>query len=230
MLLFRRGKFAMRFGFTILFFVVFATSANLAQTPNCSTADVVPGHIISKKPPQYPFRAKLAHLEGEVVVDAKIGKNGHVYAPTALTGPAILQKAAVDAVRDWVYTPFICGGEPVEVDTTFTASFKIPPKEKMPKGRVFVPGSVMEGLLITRVQPLYPEHQLSEHRSAEVALRVVIGPSGDVEDAFAINGYLDFQQAAIDSVMQWKYKPYIVKGKPVEVLTDATVTFGVLAQ
>src|SRR5262249_21634821 len=154
------GKVRMRIGFVATLLVTLAACHCWAQSN-----EVIPGHIISKAEPKYPLSAKMAHLEGEVVINAKIGKDGHVIDPTAVSGPPLLQKTAVDAVKDWVYTPYMRGGEPVEVETTYTISFKV--TEKLPKGRLFVPGPVMQGNLITTVQPQYPQDQITEHRSAE---------------------------------------------------------------
>jgi len=230
MLLCRLGELVMRCGSAVMFVVLFVASVTFAQTPSSVATDVIPGHIISKTPAQYPAVAKLAHLEGQVVIKARIGKDGHVSSLTAVSGPDVLQKAAIDAVRQWVYTPYTRGGEPVEVETVITMNFNITPFDKMPKGRVIVPSSVMAGLLVTRVKPQYPDDQLSARISATVAVRLVIGRSGKVEEAFPISGDPDFRQAAIDCVMQWEYKPYAVKGKAVEVVTDVFVPFGTLAQ
>jgi outer membrane biosynthesis protein TonB len=54
-----------------------------------------------------------------------IGKDGHVSSVEAVSGPPELQEAVIEAVKQWVYKPYMLNGEPVEVDSTITSVFKI---------------------------------------------------------------------------------------------------------
>ncbi len=84
------------------------------------------GNVISKVPPVYPADAKAAHVEGSVVMAAHIGRSGHVEDLAVISGPQPLQAAAVDAVKQWVYRPYMLNGQPVEVKTVVTINFNLP--------------------------------------------------------------------------------------------------------
>jgi protein TonB len=75
--------------------------------------------------PVYPLLAKNQHLEGDVRVDAVIDVNGRVTATQAVSGPALLQQAAVDALRQWKYRPATLNGEPVPMHLSVTIRFRV---------------------------------------------------------------------------------------------------------
>jgi TonB family protein len=89
------------------------------------SADVMRGAIISKTVPEYPPIAKAAHVSGTVVLEAVIGKDGKIENLHAISGPAMLHQAALDAVRQWVYRPYLLNDEPVEVKTTVNVTFSL---------------------------------------------------------------------------------------------------------
>jgi TonB family protein len=99
--------------------------AALVSNPISSVGGTVTGMLVKKVAPVYPGSAKSAHVSGTVVLLAKIGMDGHVSTLYVVTGPEMLQQAALDAVRQWVYKPFQIGGEPVEVTTTIRAIFTL---------------------------------------------------------------------------------------------------------
>jgi TonB family protein len=75
--------------------------------------------------PIYPLIAKAAHISGTVVLHCVIAKDGSVKQVEYISGPPILMKSAMDAVRQWVYKPTLLNGEAVEVDTTVTVVFEL---------------------------------------------------------------------------------------------------------
>jgi TonB family protein len=87
--------------------------------------DVIEGQILIKVTPVYPDIAKAAKEEGTVVLHAIIGRDGTMKSLNVLSGPALLQGAALDAVRQWVYKPYILNGEPTEVETTINITFSL---------------------------------------------------------------------------------------------------------
>ena len=85
--------------------------------------DVVAARIIAQPRPEYPLLARMAHIQGDVVLHAIIDRSGSISELQVISGPPLLVKAALDEVRAWRYRPTLLGGEPVEVDTTITMSF-----------------------------------------------------------------------------------------------------------
>jgi len=87
---------------------------------------VFQGLLIKKVAPNYPAQAKQLRLEGPVVLQATILKDGNVGNVKQLSGDAVLGHAAVDAVRQWKYKPYYLNGEPTEIQTQITVNFKLP--------------------------------------------------------------------------------------------------------
>ena len=79
--------------------------------------------LIFRKNPEYPTVARQARVQGIVVVAATVGPDGKVKAASAISGPALLQKAAVDAVKQWMYKPTTLNGAPVESETRIEIRF-----------------------------------------------------------------------------------------------------------
>jgi len=81
--------------------------------------------LVTKVAPVYPPDAKVKRVQGSVVLDAIIGKDGTVDNLKVVSGPPVLQQASLDAVRQWRYEPFLLNGEPIEVETTITVVFRL---------------------------------------------------------------------------------------------------------
>jgi protein TonB len=75
--------------------------------------------------PVYPQIAKTAHVQGTVILHAIIAKDGSVQELQYVSGPPLLMKSAMDAVRQWRYQPTLLNQEPVEVDTTISVIFTL---------------------------------------------------------------------------------------------------------
>jgi len=86
---------------------------------------VVAGLVIRKVQPNYPQLAKTARVQGNVQLAALIGKDGTIQNLHVLSGHPLLTQAALDAVKQWRYKPYILNGEPVEVDTQITVIFSL---------------------------------------------------------------------------------------------------------
>lgn len=84
---------------------------------------------------------------------------------------------------------------------------------------------VSQGLLIQKVQPLYPAGALRMHVEGAVELQATIGRSGNIVTVKTLTGDLVLARAAKEAVLQWKYKPYLLNGEPVEIQTQITVNF-----
>jgi len=89
------------------------------------SAGVSSGLLIQPIRPIYPGIAKAARLEGAVVIEAIISRSGQIESARVISGPAMLQQAAMDAVRSARYSPYKLNGEPTEVETTITINFRL---------------------------------------------------------------------------------------------------------
>jgi protein TonB len=81
------------------------------------------GNLTHRVQPQYPAIAKLARIQGSVLLRAVISREGMIENSQAVGGPPALVTAAMDAVRQWRYRPYVLNGEAVEVDTQVTVNF-----------------------------------------------------------------------------------------------------------
>jgi protein TonB len=89
------------------------------------SSGVMAGRLMQKVMPQYPAMAKATHTQGTVVLLAFIARNGAIENLRVLSGPPMLQRAAIDAVRLWRYEPYQLNGQPVEVETTINVVFNL---------------------------------------------------------------------------------------------------------
>ncbi len=86
-------------------------------------SEVMLGNLIHRVDPQYPAIARQIRLQGTVVLNAIISREGNIEKVDVATGSFLLAGAARDAVRQWKYRPYILNGEPVEVETQITINF-----------------------------------------------------------------------------------------------------------
>jgi protein TonB len=83
------------------------------------------GNLIRRVQPEYPALARMARVQGTVVIHAIVSKDGTIGHLQVISGPPLLVQAAIDAVRQWRYRPYFLNGEPVEVDTQVTVNFTL---------------------------------------------------------------------------------------------------------
>ncbi len=87
------------------------------------SSGVMVGLIVQKTVPAYPAIAKAVGVHGTVVLQATISKGGSIENLHVISGPVMLQPAALDAVKTWRYRPYLLNGQPVEVETTVNVIF-----------------------------------------------------------------------------------------------------------
>ncbi len=90
---------------------------------------------------------------------------------------------------------------------------------------VFVPAVNLEGSELLSPRPVYPPRARSMHVEGDVVVQVAISETGAIKSATATKGPLALRDAAVTAMRGWKYKPYLVNGKPVEVHTYVDFRF-----
>ena len=91
--------------------------------------------------------------------------------------------------------------------------------------QVRIPQGMSVGLLIKKVQPVYPPEAKHDHLQGTVRLRAVINKTGDVADLEVIDGPIGLVVSAVNAVRKWKYRPYLLNGEPVAVQTEIVVNY-----
>jgi periplasmic protein TonB len=104
---------------------VMVTPTRSANKPLQVSRGVLVGMLIAPIRPVYPAIAKAAHIEGTVVVEAIISRVGTIESLHVISGPIMLQNAAIDAIRAARYEPYRLNGEATEVQTTITVNFRM---------------------------------------------------------------------------------------------------------
>jgi len=93
--------------------------------PTIISRGVAEGMLLQKVTPRYPPIAQASHTQGTVVLQAVISKNGMIENLRVLSGSPMLTQAALDAVSQWRYRPYLLNGEPVAVETTINVVFRM---------------------------------------------------------------------------------------------------------
>jgi protein TonB len=83
------------------------------------------GLLVRKVNPAYPPLARQARIQGTVVLQAEISKDGSIQNLRLISGHPMLAPAAIEAVKQWKYKPYLLNGEPVEVETTVQVNFTL---------------------------------------------------------------------------------------------------------
>ncbi len=98
----------------------------VSEAPTQLPPQIAEKYLMQRVEPVYPEAAREEHIQGQVLLDAIIGKDGTVQELKAISGDPQLAAAAADAVRQWHFLPFLKAGQPAEFQTQITVDFKLP--------------------------------------------------------------------------------------------------------
>ncbi|MGA2569083.1 MAG: TonB family protein [Terracidiphilus sp.] len=167
------------------------------------------------KPAAQPEQAPASQREfqtGVLTAPSQIPK--HPYIPNAPEAPT----------RDTVVA--LSGGGPGSgPGNPFSHAGTHPDVRQAVEGAKHISSGVMAGMLIHKVVPKYPAIPLAIRLSGTVVLEATISRNGTIENLRVLSGPPMLQQAARDAVSQWRYRPYLLNGQPVEVETTVSVEF-----
>jgi TonB family protein len=213
-----------------------------AEGPVRAIGEIKPPRLIKQVDPFYPEIARQARVEGIVILEAETDMYGRVRNTKILRSIPLLDKAAIDSVKQWIYEPFVIDGKPRGVIFTVTVRFTLDGKGKE-SSRVAAGGAVTGGVaggviaaplkltsapqpkLIKQVDPVYPEAARKARIEGIVIVEATTDIYGRVQDAKALRSIPLLDQAAIDAVKQWVYEPAIIDGKPIPISFNVTISF-----
>ena len=167
--------------------------------------------------PVYPPAAEASGIEGIVVVQGTVKRDGTLHGLAAISGPPELRQAALDAAAQWEFA-LDRRGDPQDTPIRESVEFLL-------KGPAHIPADVMAGRTLHTVQPEYPADAQSAGVTGSVVLHVLVGRQGQLEQAKAVSGPSQLRAAALAAVKQWTWKPYLRNGVDQEVETDVVVAF-----
>ena len=93
--------------------------------PTRVASTVQASRLILKVDPVYPQLARIAHVEGTVIAEARITASGTIDSLRIISGNPLFLQSVIDAVKQWRYQPTLLSGEPIDVITTITVNFKL---------------------------------------------------------------------------------------------------------
>jgi protein TonB len=187
--------------------------------------------LVAPPPPPPPPPPAAAPVKIVKVIQTDI-VNGQLRTPTKIP-KKILENLKEDEAPPQMAATGVVGGVPGGVPggsmggvigSVLSATPVAVPKIATPT-RVRVSSGVQSGLLIRKVQPNYPPLARQARIQGVVVLQAQISKDGNIENLQLISGHPMLAPAAIEAVKQWKYKPYLLNGEPVEVETQVQVNF-----
>lgn len=231
--------------------VALAPAAALAQTqePVRVGGNVKAPERVKYVAAVYPEAALSTRVSGIVILEALVDTNGDVADARVLKSIPLLDQAAVDAVRQWRYTPTSLNGTLVPVIMTVTVNFSV--DADLPSQPALMTGAAMQANAISSsvtqewkgappiriggttaapervkyVPPVYPTEAQQARIQGIVIIEAVIDESGQVAAEKVLKSVPLLDDAALAAVSQWKYTPTTVNGVPVPVVMTVTVNF-----
>jgi serine/threonine-protein kinase len=210
------------------------------------------GHLIHQVAPIYPPLAKQARVQGVVTLQARIGKDGNIENLQVMSGHPLLASAAIDAVKQWKYEPYLLNGQSVTVETTIQVNFTLgvepqrataaAPTSTVPSqpsaaaallstptgaaSIYFVGNGVLPPTIISAPQPSYTDEASRARKEGKVVLSAVIDTTGHAQNLRVVTalGY-GLDEKAIEAVKRWRFQPGTKDGKPVNVQLNIEVEF-----
>ena len=102
-------------------------ASSLTPSVYLSAAGTMASNLLAAPAPAYPAQASAAGVQGRVVVQALVGRDGHVLDAHVTSGDRMLREAALEAVTRWRYRPFLEDGRPAEIETVAILDFRLAP-------------------------------------------------------------------------------------------------------
>lgn len=231
-----------------------AQDQSASPIPSSVQTGVAPGRLTHKVDPKYPEKARQKKIEGSVVMQAVIAKDGKVRDLHVVSGDPLLAAAAMKAVRHWRYESFMLQGKPVEVKTNITVNFKLDNSARVSCGQKTVYASaevplgtgvgsgsagnmsiptvlkVGNGVTAPRAihapDPEYTRRAQKAKYQGTVLLWAVVGPDGSVQDIKVARSLgMGLDEKAVEAVCKWRFKPAMKEGQPVAVQINVEVSF-----
>jgi protein TonB len=199
-----------------------ATSVPAQQVPQLN-----PSQAPESQPTSLSSKGKPAPDE-IVVIDRSASEHDVETKPLSVkkTHEPLAVKGAPADIEQTVVPPALQVGS-IASDQTIArliTSSSVPLPKRAPEVLKMSQG-ITQGLLVKRVNPVYPNQALQMHKQGTVQILASITKSGSISSAKVIKGDPILGQAALEAVKQWKYKPYTLDGQAVEVQTYISVNF-----
>ncbi len=170
-------------------------------------------------PPPPPQQAVVKQVQ-----PAKVLVVNKMAAPTVIPKKIEIAKDEAPPAVNPNDTPGVAGGTGDVLGGVGTGAAPAPPPPAAPK-RITVGGNVQAAALVNKVEPQYPPIAKTAHVSGTVVLHAIIAKDGSVEKLQFVSGPALLMASAMSAVKEWRYRPTMLNGQPVEVDTTVQVVF-----
>lgn len=208
-----------------------STTASAPQSTGSAKASVVSQTIPGAGSGQTHQSKANAEADSSKPAASDVAEN-EVAVASAVSEPIVVRKSAPEAPRGKVsptieapvpsITAIASGGDGGSLPNLLGNQSKAPAPVLQ---TLSISQGVSQGLAIKKTQPLYPPSALRMRIEGPVQLLATISKKGDISAVKILSGDPSLARAAVDAVKQWKYKPYMLDGSPVEIQTQITVNF-----
>lgn len=196
-------------------------------------------HLQKIVDPVYPPLARQGRIQGTVCFNALIGRDGRIFNLQLVSGHPLLVSAAQDSVRQFLFTPFHEDGEARDLSTRiditffldgkssrFDVHFPLDDKSPTTMNDDLLSRAVSPAVLVTRTEPEYSPEAKKAKLQGTVVLFATVGIEG-VPTAIRVIRQLGLglDEAASKAVAQWRYRPAMKGGRPVESNLTVEVNF-----
>jgi TonB family protein len=217
-----------------------------------ATSDVVLARLKKPVMPLFPEAALQSGAKGEAVFELVIASDGSFKSARQLFGDPVFAEASIAAMRQWRFDPFEIKGKRVAADVVSQIGFSFgnnagqtsvspvfifgdfadvtQPRsgangEPVPQ-RVRVSGGVMAKQLLHTRSPKYPEDAKSNRIQGTVVLAALIDRNGSIKSLKIVSATsMSLAYAVLEAAKEWRYRPYLLNGEPVEVETQIVTNF-----
>ncbi|MBZ5644364.1 MAG: energy transducer TonB [Acidobacteriia bacterium] len=182
--------------------------------------------LLIAPPPPPPPPPPPAVVKTVIKPVARLIQSGKLMQPRAIPKEVAVFKEAElppDVMNNTGAVGGVFGGIPGQ-GIIGGAALPPPPKAAAPS-RIKQGGNVTAASILTQTRPVYPALARQARIQGSVVLHAIIDKDGKVAQLEVVSGHPLLVQAALDAVKQWRYKPTLLNGDPVEVDTTITVTF-----
>ena len=197
-----------------------ATTSAPPPSPVRVGGDVKPPKQVKRVNPEYPVTALSSRVQGVVLLEVTIGADGKISDVRVTRSIPLLDTAAVEAVRQWVYEPTVVNGVPHPVIIGVAVEFKLTAPQPIRVG-----GAIKAPTQTKRVTPPYPAEAQAAGAQGVVIMEATIGVDGKVTDVRVLRSIPLLDQAAMDAVRQFEYTPTVIDGVTVPVIMTVTINF-----
>lgn len=208
------------------------------QSPVKITMDDAAMLLIKAVDPVPPAGSR--DLSGRVELELRIDKSGNVTGVTVTAGSQALGNIAAEAFKQYKFRPYMVNEIPVEIICPAVSIFSgregtaqsypgnldvansgVPQLAR----RLKVSAVSLDQNKIHDEKPRYPGAARQANIQGDVVIRVTINKLGRVENLNAVSGHPLLREEALEAVKEWRYKPFLLNGEPVEVDSLVTVPF-----